>query len=334
MVGYVSICTILYFWKIVHLMLSVCAQNRSDSDTNSTPESLFVESVSDFDDRCSRVQHSFCEVCKRVSMNLLVRTNRISGLATCVSCTVSKRTQKDFEKILPVWTDDKGATRYDLPSELVDLTQAEKLLISPFLVYVPLHHMKQGQVGCKGHVCCFEQDVASMSYVLPRLPRDINLIRVIKKYKEDDGQISSKTFNVRRKKVQDALRWLKQYSLAFEDVDIDFSRMDWMKDSEEDILPAIKTTTVECSDENNEEDNGPATHQVSTVLEKEEYHEEIFGTQQMNNTGAKMSPDNSDVNKQLANAFKQRYGSIFGFRIQIIILSPLLVFQLFVMVVT
>lgn len=252
------------------------------------------------------MNHSFCSVCKKVSMLHNVRETMSAGDGICTTCYASKRTAKDMEDVLPIWRQDDGVIRYDLPEELKDLTHAEKLLISPLLVYVPLHHMEKGNIGCKGHVCCFEQDVASMSNILPRLPKDVALVRVIKKYKEDDGEISTKTFRVRKDKVIRALMWLKKYSIAFEDVEIDLNGLSWMQDREECVLPAATEKIIDADTQSNiTPDEGPAPSQVSDIVKDQLDTEEISGSKIMNSTGGKMGEVSSEINQQISEASKK-----------------------------
>ncbi len=63
--------------------------------------------------------------------------------------------------------------------------------------YVPLLHLKDGQIGSRGHVCSFVQDITSICIVLPRLPDDIQFVKVVKKYYDEGGEIASKSFTVR-----------------------------------------------------------------------------------------------------------------------------------------
>ena len=79
------------------------------------------------------------------------------------------------------------------------LQEGEKLLIQQIAAYVPLLHVKNGQTGSKGHVCSFVKDISSICTVLPRLPDDIQFVKVVKKYLQEGGEIASKAFTVRKK---------------------------------------------------------------------------------------------------------------------------------------
>jgi hypothetical protein len=171
-------------------------------------------------------------------------------------------------QILPVWTDLLGVVHYHLPKQLLGLREGEKLIISPYLVYVPLHHLRKGQLAMQGHVCCFPQDVPSFVSKLPRLPKDANLIRVIRNYRDnsdDSGETKVKHFLIRRPQVEDALLWLKQFSKAFVDVELDFTNFDWMCGLQEMQLPGISHTQDLSDDEylfnRGNNDQGPSPEQ-------------------------------------------------------------------------
>jgi hypothetical protein len=141
-----------------------------------------------------------------------------------------------------VWIDDDGITQYHLPEELECLREAEKLLIAQVSAYVPLHHLRKGQLGCRGHTCCFtqvrqilsfmthgmmwltlflyHQDINEVCTRLPRTPENAKLIRVIRKFRLGTNEIGVKAFSVRREVVLKALRWLKQYNVLYKEIEI------------------------------------------------------------------------------------------------------------------
>ena len=117
----------------------------------------------------------------------------------CTSCQTSKGNQKYMNEDLPIWYNKKGIVQFLLPEELKCLHESKKLLIQQVAAYVPLLHLKDGQIGSKGHVCSFVQDISSVCTVLPRLPDDVKFVKVVKKYLQEGGEISSKMFVVRKK---------------------------------------------------------------------------------------------------------------------------------------
>lgn len=178
-----------------------------------------------------------------------------------------------MQTVLPVWTDDNNIVRYDLPQELQGLRDGEKLLISPYLVYVPLYHLRKGQLASQGHVCCFPQDVASLCVTLPRLPQDTHLIKVIRQYNYDDRESQgTKIFSIRRYKIEKALTWLKKYSVAFDGIEIDFrNNLNWMDGQDEKELDPYPSIQQEMSEDEflygeNSDDKGPAPSQTNAML--------------------------------------------------------------------
>jgi len=101
-------------------------------------------------------------------------------------------------------------TKYDVPSELSTLRIGEKFLIQMISVFVPIHHLKAGQTGMQGHVCAFPQRIDQVCYTLPRMPQDVSLIRVIKKYKDSDGIVDSKNIFYQERKSIDCLTMVKR----------------------------------------------------------------------------------------------------------------------------
>ena len=100
------------------------------------------------------------------------------------------QTKKSGNK-LSIWYDKKGIVQYHLPEQLQCLREGEKLLIQQVAAYVPLLHLKDGQNGSRGHVCSFVQDISSVCTILPRLPDDIQFVKVVKKYLQEGGEIAS-----------------------------------------------------------------------------------------------------------------------------------------------
>ena len=69
---------------------------------------------------------------------------------------------------------------FPITDELKCLMEGEKLLIQQVAAYVPLLHLQNGQIGSRGHVCSFVQDISSICTVLPRLPDDVHFVKVVK----------------------------------------------------------------------------------------------------------------------------------------------------------
>ena len=144
----------------------------------------------------------------------------------CTTCYTKKTKLENKIQDLPIWFDKNGMVQYHLPKELQGLREGEKLLIQQVSSYVPLLHLKDGQIGSRGHVCSFVQDISSVCTVLPRLPDDVQYIKVVKKYLLEGGEVASKMFTIRKMPFLEALKWLKQYNVEYTNIEIKESNLD------------------------------------------------------------------------------------------------------------
>jgi hypothetical protein len=207
------------------------------------------------------LKHGFCSGCRVVSLSQKVDKN-----GYCDSC--KRRSDKDFlmnNRLLPLWYID-DVPQFKVPEVLSDLTHAEKMLIQRVSPVVPLHHIKNGVFGLSGHVCAFEQNISTMASILPRLPTDTAVLKVLQVVKSEIGgnETMVRTFKVRKQKVIDALIFLKTYSKEYNDIIIDESRLMWMSGDEDDLdahtinVPVLKTRA---DDNHSNSDMGPSSKQ-------------------------------------------------------------------------
>ena len=81
--------------------------------------------------------------------------------------------------------------------------------------------LKNGGLAAKGHCVTFPQAINQPAQILPKLPQEVDVIKLRKK-----GQIDTfKEFRVRRYTVQNALIWLKANNCAFQDILISEERL-------------------------------------------------------------------------------------------------------------
>ena len=189
------------------------------------------ESIKAFEEVCKSLHHYQCTMCKMVSLNLVLSYHDPNNIyvGVCNRCTKTKKDFALYKPYLPTWETEDGTTMYTIPKELSCLRDAEKLLISQYLPYIPLHHLRKGQLGIKGHVCCFVQDVLNICTILPRLPSEVAVIRVIRRFRDDSGNVSEQKFMVRRREVLAALYWLKENNKVYNEITIDENKLDWIR---------------------------------------------------------------------------------------------------------
>ena len=146
-----------------------------------------------------------------------------------------------YNNQLPVWYDN-GVPQFHIPVQLSCLRLAEKMLLQLVSPFVPQQYINNGTFGLKGHVCCFPQDIGEVAKVLPRLPSDVKMIKLVRQVTTAvGGPRTNKSFSVRRKETLEALLWLKDHNVLYKDVTIDCSQLNWMQSEDEtDISPHIQ----------------------------------------------------------------------------------------------
>ena len=90
---------------------------------------------------------------------------------------------------------------YAVPCELQGLTQVEEMLIARALPIMRVYVKPGGQRGYSGHCINLPQNIEELASSLPRYPKDISVIVVKMKGKDNNF----KDVSVRRQNVSDAL---------------------------------------------------------------------------------------------------------------------------------
>ena len=184
---------------------------------------------------------SCCEVCKE---------RRLERKATGNTCTRCRRDKK----VPKVWSDENNMDPPSVPEELSGMSDAEQMLIARLAPTVHVHMLKHGGIASRGHCIAFPQAVQEPATILPRLPAEVDIIRVRRQGKND----THKDFRVRRHRVEGAIRFLKDNNSAYSDIVIDAARIHNLPEDGE--LPNLRT--VEFSETEHMEDQGPAPQQL------------------------------------------------------------------------
>ena len=188
----------------------------------------------------------------------------------CKEC----RARKDPEYFLqnnlhPVWylIDDNGdyvldtngdkVPQYHIPQELSCLSMYEKLLIRRCANFVPTFHLRNGVFGIKGHCVTFPQDITEMCDELPQKKDTIvTFIRNIGN--KDTCSVFPTSLRVNRKKILDALLWLKKHNPFYGNIQIKAENLDWMDGKEEvNVSTKGEDLDIKCtarSEKENEEE--------------------------------------------------------------------------------
>lgn len=142
----------------------------------------------------------------------LKSNSKLNKLPTyqCSRCYGEKELPKKFSK-------ENNMVPSSVPNELSGLTQVEEMLIARALPIMHIYLKQGGQRGYSGHCVNLPQNVGELAKSLPRYPKDLSVIVVKMKGKEN----SFKTLNVRRQIVADALFWLLKNNPHYLDVELD-----------------------------------------------------------------------------------------------------------------
>ena len=105
-----------------------------------------------------------------------------------------------------------------VPKELQGLTQVEEMLIARVFPVISVYTKPGGQKAYKGHCINFSQDIKQLADSLPRYPRELPVIVISVKGKDN----TFKDLTVCRNNVSSALHWLVQHNPAYKDITINY----------------------------------------------------------------------------------------------------------------
>ena len=146
-----------------------------------------------------------CSVCREAW--LIKFRPKIANQYQCSRCTNDKQQPKKFSK-------ENDMIPSLVPSQLAGLTQVEEMLIARALPIMRVYIKPGGQRGYSGHCINLPQNVGELAHSLPRYPKDLSVIVVKMKGKDN----SFKDVTVRRQNVADALDWLINNNPYYKDI--------------------------------------------------------------------------------------------------------------------
>ena len=147
-----------------------------------------------------------------------------------------------------------------VPYELQNLTQIEEMLIARALPIMRIYIKPGGQRGYTGHCINLPQNVAELATSLPRYPKDLAVIIVKVKGREN----TFRDVTVQKQKVHNALIWLVRNNPHYSDVTINEDVLHSLP--ENGVPPDLMTAETEddiVSDDNCSPDVGPPTDNPS-----------------------------------------------------------------------
>jgi hypothetical protein len=133
--------------------------------------------------RWSKLSLDVCHVCDGCNLTKVQRVMVEFGHTTqrkqkpiYGSCANNPARNTAHNRVIPYWMDGHGTIHTGVPSELSDLTFAEKQLIALASSHMFLIHLRNGTLGSRGHCVSVEHRIAGLFAALPRKPDDLNLL--------------------------------------------------------------------------------------------------------------------------------------------------------------
>ena len=157
---------------------------------------------------------------------------KMADQTTCRRCSRDKNAVKMF-------SNENNMNPGPVPDELKDIS-IEQQLICRIAPAIHVHMLKHGGIAANGHCVTFPQNVNQPALILPKLPQEVNIIKVRKVGSND----KNKEFRVRRYSVQSALEWLKNKSAAYSDLIISQERLDQLPCDSDINLPNLDVNDV------------------------------------------------------------------------------------------
>ena len=159
-----------------------------------------------------------------------------------------------------------------VPHELQGLSFVERQLIARIHPVLSVYQVKKCQFRYKGNVINFPQDVQEVANILPHTVKGLKSIVTFSLHYEG----GFKEFNVRRKKVIDALVWLKRYNPLYADVEIDIDRCNLLPD-DGDVSSEFSSLGVKGNNVDDDEVDD-VDEEVNDITGEEEINDEISFT--------------------------------------------------------
>ena len=229
--------------------------------TMSTKELKRIEATCKFELNNSHIKIQMCSECRENHMNTIGASSYDPDKPyTCKSCKSLKPGFYEEMRLQPVWferiphatswedykLDEEGKkiTRYDIPTELASLTVSEQLLIRKSAPFIPSVHLTNGFYALTGQCVAFPQDISHMCTDLPRQRQEvITFIRQLGN--STTTSVHLQHLKVRKKKVMEALKWLRIHHSGYRDVTINESNLDWMDNrSEATVVENVRLIKV------------------------------------------------------------------------------------------
>lgn len=220
--------------------------------------------------------------------------------SVCQDCESGRLNKKDLldQNALPVWYDEHGNIHEELPKCMEDLTLGEMLCIQKVAFLFPTTHLKYGRRGLSGNTVMFMKDMLSVCTELPR--SEVEVMTLIRNYTKN-GEIKEQRFHIRKSKVLEVLRFLKQHHPSYKEITIKEENLDWTGEEENGtVLKCVEI--VQCEENDKESVENETVAETQTEIDGDLI--ETYGLA-MNEAIDKYNPHSKDILKTLKMQTRQ-----------------------------
>jgi hypothetical protein len=109
------------------------------------------------------------------------------------------------------------------------------------VLHVPSVHLSNGTLALKGHCVTVPQDISAMCNELP-LRKETMMVFIWYIGNKNTSAVYPKSLPVNRKKLLEALLWLKKQNPFYADVSIRENNLEWLQ-GEDEVLIASNAET-------------------------------------------------------------------------------------------
>ena len=162
----------------------------------------------------------------------------------------------------------------EVPDKLKELSEIEEMLIAQVCAVMSVYRLRGGQLGYRGNVINFSQDIQDFTTQLPRHPLSLDVLVVRRKSANDPTAF--RDFIVRRSKVFRALIWLKENNPYYNDITIDKEILDSLPENGSifNMLPHIRDEQSEDDDLNDTENGDESISRTFVPLDPPTHRED------------------------------------------------------------
>ncbi|CAG8807182.1 13042_t:CDS:1, partial [Dentiscutata erythropus] len=149
-----------------------CSHHQTDINTTNI-EAVFSAELTEIDrdllkkfrTKMNNLKHTLCPVCNKCFPSIVL----VKGECRC--CYNEKSTPKKFSA-------ENNMDPSDMPKELKGLTEIEEMLIAQVFPVMSVYRLRGGQLGYRGNVINFPQDIREFTTRLPRHPSSLDILIV------------------------------------------------------------------------------------------------------------------------------------------------------------